>query len=258
MIALLAAALVAEAGSYAPRFVENRAFGPGERLVFSVEYGIVKAGTATLSVTGPETMDGLLAHRITATAVSNPAFSAFFRVNDTNTSLLDVVQLHTLHFSKSLQEGSYRNSEEVLYDQEAGIATYPEEEDEDERTVALPPHALDVLGCLYYARTMPLSVGDSFTIDCHADNANYPLVVSVLRTERVRVPAGQFDCVLVQPELVGEGIFEQQGEILVWMTDDERHMPVLMRSAIVIGEIACLLESYTPGVPLEVEDPFQE
>jgi hypothetical protein len=31
-----------------------------------------------------------------------------------------------------------------------------------------------------------------------------------------------------------------------------------MRSAIVIGEIACLLENYTEGTVLEVENPFQE
>ncbi len=256
LVTLLAGLSAGQAGDYSPRYVENGAFGPGELLEFSVEYGIVKAGTATLSVTGPEQREGLMAYRITANARSNPAFSAFFRVDDTNAALLDMVQLHTLMFSKSLQEGDYRNSEEVFFDQEAGTAYYPEEDDEDERLVEIPPHALDVLSCLYYARTLPLEVGEAYTLDCHTDNDNYPLQVTVLREERIRVPAGTFDCVLVQPELVGEGIFDQQGAILVWMTDDERHMPVLMRSAIVIGEIACLLESYTEGTVIPVDNPF--
>lgn len=82
--------------------------------------------------------------------------------------------------------------------------------------------------------------------------------MSVLRRERIRVPAGSFDCILVKPELRSEGIFDQKGEIFVWMTDDGRHMPVLMRSAIVIGEIACLLESYTEGTVLEVANPFAD
>jgi hypothetical protein len=130
--------------------------------------------------------------------------------------------------------------------------------DEDLRLVDIPPHALDVLSCMYYARALPLEVGGVYTLDCHTDNDNYPLQVTVLRTERIRVPAGTFDCILVKPELRGEGIFDQQGEILVWMTDDSRHMPVLMRSAIVIGEIACLLESYTEGTILEVANPFAD
>jgi len=254
---VIAAAACAQSDGYSPRYVENSAFGPGERLVFSVEYGIVKAGSATMTVSGPEEYEGLMAYRITAAARSNPAFSAFFRVVDVNEALLDIVQFHTLHFSKSLQEGDYSHSEAVLFDQEAGTATYPDEDDPDERVVEIPPHALDVLSCLYYARTLPLEVGDEYFIDCHTDNDNYPLGISVLRSERIRVPAGEFDCVMVQPRLRGQAIFDQQGEIFVWMTDDERHMPVLMRSQIVIGEIACLLESYTEGPPIEVSNPFE-
>ncbi|MBN1435249.1 DUF3108 domain-containing protein [Candidatus Fermentibacterales bacterium] len=242
---------------YSPRFIENRAFGPGERLVFSVEYGIIKAGTATLSVSGPEDYDGLQAYRIVATACSNPAFSSFFRVEDTNEALLDIVQLHTLMFHKHLEEGSYRFDETVYYDQEAGYARYPEEPDSAKALVEIPPHALDVLSSLYYARTLPLEVGEVYYLDCHADNDNYPLKVTVLGEERIRVPAGEFDCILVQPELSSPGIFEQKGELYVWLTDDEARMPVLMRSAIVIGEIATLLQEYTPGTVLEVENPFE-
>lgn len=247
-----------EPEEYNPRYVENNAFGPGERLVFSVEYGIIKAGTATLEVTGPEDYEGALAYRITATARSNPTFSTFFEVNDVNQAVLDAVQFHTLRFYKSLQEGSYSHQEEVLFDQEAGVARYPDETDSSRMVSEIPPHALDVLSSLYYARTLPLEVGEVYELETHTDNENYPLKVTVHSRERIRVPAGSFECVMVQPELRSEGVFDQQGELYVWLTDDERHMPVLMRSAIVIGEIACLLEEYTPGEPLDVENPFAD
>jgi hypothetical protein len=87
------------------------------------------------------------------------------------------------------------------------------------------------------------------------DNKNYPLEVTVHDRDRIRVPAGEFDCILVQPDLQSQGIFDQQGEIWVWLTDDQRHMPVLMRSEIVIGEIVCVLKDYTQADPLEVENP---
>lgn len=242
----------------APRFVENNAFGPGERLVFSVEYGIVKAGTSTLSVNGPEEYEGLQAYRIVSTAQSNPAFSSFFRVEDRHEALLDIVQLHTLRFYKSLSEGDFSHEERVLYDQDAGFAYYPEESDPEKQVSEIPPHSLDILSALYYARTLDLNVGDVYYFDCHADNNNYPLKVTVLREERIRVPAGEFDCVVVTPELNSSVIFEQKGVLYVWLTNDERHMPVLMRSAIVIGEIATLLEDYTEGSILEIENPFEQ
>jgi hypothetical protein len=240
---------------YAPRYVENCAFGPGERLEFSVEYGIIKAGTAVLAITGPEQHQGLMAYRITATARSNPAFSTFFEVNDVNEALLDIVQLHTLRFFKDLHEGDFNYSEEVLFDQDAGMVYYPEERDSSLRQMVIPPHALDVLSSLYFARTLPLELGETYCIDSHIDNENYPLEVTVLERDHIRVPAGDFDCIMVQPGLQSQGIFDQQGEIWVWLTDDERHMPVLMRSAIVIGEIVCVLEDYTVGPPIEVENP---
>ncbi len=249
---------VAEEGwpPYEPRFVENSAFGPGERLVFSVEYGIVRAGTATMEVTGPEQHRGHSAYSITATARSSGAFSSFFRVEDVNEALMDIYQLHTLWFAKDLNEGDYSHSEEVFFHQEEGYAHYPDENDSALVYSEIPPHALDVLSSLYYSRTLPLEVGETYEIDTHADNDNYPLLVKVLKREDIRVPAGEFTCVKVQPVLRSEAIFDQQGELFVWLTDDTRHMPVLMRSAIVIGEIACLLREYSPGEPLELENPF--
>ena len=238
-----------------PRYVENNAFGAGERLEFSVEYGIIKAGTAVLAVTGPEQFEGLMAYRISATARSNPAFSTFFEVNDVNEALLDIVQFHTLKFSKDLHEGDFEHHEEVYFDQDAGMVYYPDEADSSLMQMDIPPHALDVLSCLYFARTLPLEVGNTYYVDSHVDNENYPLEIIVHERDHIRVPAGEFDCIMVQPALQSQGLFDQQGEIWVWLTDDERHMPVLMRSAIVIGEIVCVLEDYTLGTPIEVDNP---
>lgn len=238
-----------------PRYVENNAFGPGERLEFSVEYGIIKAGTAVLAVTGPEQYEGLMAYRITATARSNPAFGTFFEVNDVNEALLDIVQFHTLFFSKDLHEGDFEYREEVFFNQDAGIVFYPEETDSSLMEMEIPPHALDVLSCFYFARTLHLEVGNTYYMDCHVDNDNYALEVIVHERDHIRVPAGEFDCIMIQPALRSQGIFDQQGEIWIWLTDDERHMPVLMRSAIVIGEIVCVLENYTLSTPIEVENP---
>ncbi len=253
----LQAATVWDWGDYGRRFAVNRAWGPGERCVFSVQYGIVRAGTASLSVTGPEGMNGLLAYRITAEARSNPVFDKFFQVRDINESHLDIYQLHTLKYFKDLSEGSYARREETLFHQEEGFAEYPDETDPDKMEDPIPPHALDVLGAFYYVRTLSFGVGDRFSIDVHVDNDNYPLWVDVPEANTIRTPAGTFRCLLLKPELRGEGIFKQEGEIFVWVTDDERHMPVLLTATLPIGEISCLLESCTPGAVLDLENPFE-
>jgi hypothetical protein len=56
------------------------------------------------------------------------------------------------------------------------------------------------------------------------------------------VGAGAFDCLVVEPVLKYSGIFENKGKLTVWVTDDQRRIPVLMRSKILIGAISAVLE----------------
>jgi hypothetical protein len=115
--------------------------------------------------------------------------------------------------------------------------------------VPVPPRVQDVLSALYFVRTLPLEVGQSIAIANHIDGKNYPLVVKVHGRERVKVDAGEFDCLVVEPILRGPGVFTQKGRLTVWLTDDDVRMPVLMKSKVVIGHVAAILKSYevAPG-----------
>jgi hypothetical protein len=71
--------------------------------------------------------------------------------------------------------------------------------------------------------------------------------VKVLRKEHVRVHAGEFDCIVVQPVLRYPGLFEQKGKLTIWLTDDAKKMPVMMRSKVVIGSINAALKEARLG-----------
>jgi hypothetical protein len=161
---------------------------------------------------------------------SNSSFTAFFPVNDVVKSLAGVQDLASRKFEKHLREGKFAADVDVEYDQKAHTVRYP-----NGQLVATTPLARDILASFYYARTQPLIVGKSFYIDNHTDRVNYPLEVKVLRKEHVRVHAGEFDCIVVQPLLRYPGLFAQKGKLTIWITDDARKMPVMMRSKIVIG-----------------------
>jgi len=88
---------------------------------------------------------------------------------------------------------------------------------------------------------MDLEVGKSVYIENHADRKNYPLEIRVLGRERIKVPAGEFDCIKVEPILRAAGLFKNEGRLTIWMTDDEHKIPVLMKSKVVIGSISASL-----------------
>ena len=107
--------------------------------------------------------------------------------------------------------------------------------------VPISSGAQDILSSLYYVRMMDLEVGRSVFIENHADKKNYPLEIRVLKKERIKVPAGEFDCTVVEPVLRSAGLFSQKGRLTVWLSDDEARIPVLMKSKVVIGSISAVL-----------------
>ena len=223
------------------RAVPNSAFGVGEKLFYTVRYGPVAAGTASMEVAEIARYKGTKCFRIVSKAKSNKFFSVFYKVDDKAESWMDVYGLYSLHFEKHLREGSYTADRYVDFDQENNLAFTGND------TIPVPEYVQDVLSSLYFVRTLNLKMGNSVFIDNHADRKNYPLEMKVLRREEVEVPAGRFNCLVVKPILKATGLFKQTGELTVWLTDDQYKIPILMKSKVAVGSISTELKSYTLG-----------
>ncbi len=214
-------------------------FGQGEKLVYSVQYGIVNAGEASLEIRNIAQLNGVDCYRIVSNARTNDVFSLFFTVRDRFESFMDTTELYSLRYEKHVREGRFRRDSGVDFDQRAHIAKT------DKKEIPIAPRTQDVLSALYYVRTLPLEVGQSVSFANHTDGKNYPLVVKVLREETVTVDAGTFACLVVEPILRGPAIFTQKGRLTVWLTNDRYRIPVLMKSKVVIGSVAAVLKEYT-------------
>ena len=226
------------------RNAPNGAWGLGEHLVFQIKYGFYKAGTATMSVVGEEFVNGGVCHHIVTTAESNDFISAFYKVRDRVSSYIDKRGVFTRRFEKHLREGNYKSDRIVDFYHERLIALNTNKK---YSVVEIKPYIHDILSALYYIRTKKIEVGRDLVLDVYADGKVYPLKVIVHGREKIKVPAGTFNCYKVEPVLRSEGLFKQKGKLTVWLTDDEARMPVKMTSKILIGSIGSLLESYRPG-----------
>ncbi len=218
-------------------------FAVGEKLTFTVRYEFAKAGEASMEVKEKvECGSGRECFRLVSTAWSTMPFSLFFEVKDVVESYLDTEELYTWRYEKHLKEGNHETTEIVVFDQDAHTATYP-----DGMVVDIPERAQDVLSSLYYVRTMDIEVGKSIFIDNHADEKNYPLEVKVLKVEEIKVPAGKFECFVLEPILKASGIFQHKGRLTVWVTTDPGHIPVMMKSSVAIGAINAVLIDIVRG-----------
>jgi len=208
----------------------------GEYFQFSIDWSGLNGGSALMQVQNLTTVDGHRAWRIVTKAESNSFVSKFYKVRDRAESYVDAESLFTRRFEKHLREGSYKKDLLIRFDQASGKALY-----ENGKSYDVPARVHDVLSAFYYVRTCSLPDGGTVSIPTHDNEKSYEMVVKVIRRERVEVPAGKFDCILVEPVLKSEGIFKSKGEMLVWLSDDERRIPVQVKSKVPIGSISVSL-----------------
>jgi len=222
-------------------------FFPGEKFTYSVEYGFITAGKASLSVEGIDTLQNIPCYHFQSRAWSNPTFSPIFKVDDRVDSYTDIFRLSSLRLEKHLREGKYKKDLLIDFDPILPLAYYPEGD-----TLETTPDTQDALSSLYYLRLQELKVGRTISIPHHDNKKNYPLEIRVLRKERIKVPAGKFTCFVIQPFLKDEGIFKSKGKINIWITDDEKKIPVLVKSSVIIGSVSAKLEKYEPGTAVDL------
>ncbi len=223
------------------RSVDNIAFGIGEWLHFDIGYGFINAGTATMEVKEIVEYKGRPAYQLVSMAQSNKFFSSFFPVRDRVESILDAVGLFSWRFEKKLREGNYRSHRQYSFDQINHKVVYKGD------TIDVAPYVQDALSVLYYARTQPLAAGKSIFIDNFTDGKNYPLEVRVIKREKIKTKAGEFDCLVLEPLLRSAGFFKHEGKLTVWLTDDRLRLPVQMKSKVVVGSITAELTDYRLG-----------
>jgi LysM repeat protein len=214
----------------------NHAFAAGEHLKFAIRYFSVLGGYATLAVEALEEYKDRPCFRLAAEAHSAFPFSNFYKVDDRMVSHFDAVDYFSWRFEKTVREGGYRETYTVDYRplEHQALRT---KAGETPTLFAVPPFVQDVISAFYYFRLLDLKVGDRMAVPTQAGVKNYELVVEVLKRETVRVEAGEFDCFLLKPHVKYDNVFQNKGEVLLWVTADARHLPVKIQSKIIIGAI---------------------
>lgn len=223
------------------RKIEHNAFGVGEKLTFEVNYGPITAGIAVMEIPKLKKISGRDAYNIQFKVNSVSSFDGIFTVRDKYVTYLDKEGIFPWRFEQHIREGGYSKDYSAFFDQRRGKAKT------SNGKVDIPPYVNDIVSAFYYLRTQrldSLKKGDVVKLENFFDNKVFPLDVIVHGREKVSVEAGEFDCVVVEPLVKEGGLFKHEGNILVWLTDDHKKMPVKVKTKIIIGSIEAELIKY--------------
>lgn len=217
-------------------------YGPGERATYQVRLGGVVVGSGSLEVVGMADVHGRPTYH-TRLRISGGVPLA--RVDDSFESWIDVEGLFSRRFRQNQKEIRYRRNR--TYEFFPDSRTFRRTDNGSVGTIPTN-RPLDDISFLYYARTLPLRVGETYTIERYFKEDGNPVVLRVLRRQTVNVPAGRFETVVVQPIIKTDGLFGEGGEAEVYFTDDSRRLLVQLRSKVpLIGSLTLNLQSYRAG-----------
>ncbi|MBI5195459.1 MAG: DUF3108 domain-containing protein [Nitrospirae bacterium] len=208
-----------------------------EKLIYTIHWSGIKAGNAYL-----ETNNSAEGITITSRAESADFISVFYRVEDiAQSTLYPGVSGYPKNYKINLTEGRHRRERETHFENKQGSKSqkviYQNKVDNEMLAFNLEKQAFDPLSAFYEIRKRPLQVGRSEYLDIFDNKKLWNVEVQVLKRERITVPAGEFNTIVIKPLLQSEGIFMRKGEILIWLTDDDRKVPVMVKSKIKIGSI---------------------
>ncbi|MCB5229012.1 MAG: DUF3108 domain-containing protein [Candidatus Cloacimonetes bacterium] len=233
----------------------NVAFRDGEKLVFTVRYGLVHAAEATLEAKSTS-YGGKSTWLLSTDAKTYPFFDVFFKVRDRVESYWDKSTLLPHKFTKNLQEGNYKQRRNHIFDHANNLTTYQKwnfkSKKYESTDMALLPNSQDVLSAFYYVRSLSLTPGKTVNLNITSDGRSVNTDIIVHRRESIKTIFGKINCLVIEPKLKSAAVFKQSGNILIWVTDDQYKIPVKMTSAVTFGSFVAELKDAS-NVPYKIK-----
>jgi hypothetical protein len=229
-------------------------YWPGEKVTLEVSFFAITAGIMTVEVKPFVEVNGRKSYAFYGTAKSYGMFSSVYTLDDWFETYVDFEKLipysYSLHVKESKQLRQVRN----LFDWKNLSAQFREKKVTDEEGLKeinkdwqILEWSQNVFSAVYYMRTLKLTPGKKFAFRIAHEGENLILSGEVLRKEHLSLDAGEFETVVVKPSIQLGGVFKPVGDILIWLTDDDRKFIVKIESAIKIGTIKAKAVKIEPG-----------
>lgn len=223
----------------------------GEQLTYKISWGFVSAGSANMDVRPVDDNH----FEFQSVARNNGAFNSIYPVADTVFTYAQRYGLLPDVFRKTLNEGSFYNNSTIRFDRENGKAVLADTvfKDRDRKRIkSRTDTAVSIKGwehCIvtafYLVRGMDFSKSDKHTyFAAVSGKKRYVLHVILHGKETIKTDLGTFRCIKVEPVLGGDGIFKTTGKLFIWISDDYRRLPVMVKTEITIGSVVAELSGF--------------
>ncbi|TVR79577.1 MAG: DUF3108 domain-containing protein [Chitinophagaceae bacterium] len=228
----------------------NETFRVGETVNYTVYYhwGAVwmRAGEVEFEVKDSK-INGKDVLHVVASGRTIRRYDWFFKVRDVYETYIQPETMMPLRFKRDIYEGGYTIFSDYKFDRNNNKVAVEHEDWKTPRykdTLEIGDCTQDVLSAIYYARTLDfegVSIGDTIGLEIFLEDKLYNVYIRYLGKERIRTEHGRYNCIKFSALLLEGTVFEGGEDMMVWVTDDENRIPVLIEAPIKVGSIKAIL-----------------
>jgi hypothetical protein len=229
----------------------DRPFEPAEELIYKAEFSrsllrkldvanfkltVSRVAIANAKTAANESHTYTL--KLTGDAVSQGFFAKLFGLNF-HQRVESTVEPESFAVQKTTrldEQGKRVRASEAVFDHDRRQVTWVERDPGDptravrRATANFEEPIQDVLSAIYFLRLRNLEPGKKFQVPISDSGRVYQISISVVERKRMKTQLGRVSVVRIDPELFGPGgMISEDGKFSIWLTDDERRIPVSAR-----------------------------
>lgn len=224
--------------SYEPKFYP---YDGGEKAVYRATWNGISVATTEVHTT-PVWIAGKKYYQVKVDARTSKALDLIWRMRDTISSTFEAKTLSPSRFAFNQRENSRVIDTEAQYnDTTKKWAVSRQEKGKKPRTYEFDSdNTLDPITAVYVARSMDFKVGDRLNFNVFGGRYQYLLELAVMGRETVQLGSGKVDAFKIVPRVTNlskGGYADRLNTAAIWISADERRMPVMLTSKIFAGTV---------------------
>ncbi len=223
---------------------QNNAFKVGEKLIYTVKYGLIKGGEASLTLDLYKSPGDNYYYHAKAIAYTTGLAAAIATIYDIYESYFDLQSGLPSHAIRNIRENHYIYYNEVFFFQDSGFVYSV-----NKGKIKTPKHILDILSAFYFARRFlfhkTLKKNQIIYLPTYFEDRLYPLKIKFKKKETIRTKFGKIKCLKFVPVIEVDNPFKKEDDLRIWFSDDGNYIPVKIRMKSKIGVFKADLISFS-------------
>lgn len=222
---------------------------PGENLNYRIHYGVLNAGTASLT-TQRVSYKGSPHLFVRGSGRSTGAVRALFRVDDIYESYINLSTGLPSFYVRNVKEGGYSQHLQARFNHANNTLTLTDKKNPNNpvRTISTVKGIQDMLSAFYYLRdfdSLQLRPGKVIKMNVWIDDEMFPFQLRVDSKELLSTKFGKINALKITPMVMAGRVFKAKEGVTLWVSDDRNHVPLLVKAELMVGSLKASLDSYS-------------